>query len=77
MGRTVRAAKVIEPTYQDDRGNAVRNDCPTLPTPAPPRFNLFAAGMAAFCVYFAMYGFRKPIMAVGFADQAGLWPGLD
>ncbi|KQN80779.1 hypothetical protein ASE90_14270 [Sphingomonas sp. Leaf67] len=55
----------------------MRNDCPTLPTPAPSRFSLFAAGMAAFCVYFAMYGFRKPVMAVGFADQAALWPALD
>lgn len=38
---------------------------------------LFAAGLAAFCVYFAMYAFRKPVMAVAFANQAPLWQLLD
>ncbi len=54
-----------------------RSDCPTLPTPAPARSTLLAAGLAAFCVYFAMYAFRKPVMAVAFADQPPLWHLLD
>ncbi|WP_198158619.1 DUF5690 family protein [Sphingomonas hankookensis] len=48
-----------------------------MSTPAPSRVPLFAAGLAAFCVYFAMYAFRKPVMAVAFADQAPLWQLLD
>ena len=54
-----------------------RNDCQSLSTPTPSRAPLFAAGLAAFCVYFAMYAFRKPVMAVAFADQPALWHLLD
>jgi hypothetical protein len=38
---------------------------------------LLAAGLAAFCVYFAMYAFRKPVMAIAFADQHAVLAGLD
>lgn len=59
------------------RRRGFRIDCQPLPTPAPSRVPLFAAGLAAFCVYFAMYAFRKPVMAVAFADQQPLWHLLD
>lgn len=77
MGVAGGRAKVIEPTYRHRRGYGFRSDCQTLPTPAPSRSSLFAAGLAAFCVYFAMYAFRKPVMAVAFADQPPLWHLLD
>ncbi|WP_230770869.1 DUF5690 family protein [Sphingomonas sp. Leaf4] len=48
-----------------------------MPPPTPTSRQLLTAGLAAFAVYFAMYAFRKPVTAVGFADQAALWPGLD
>ncbi|MEG3083751.1 DUF5690 family protein [Sphingomonas sp. PB2P12] len=34
-------------------------------------------GVAAFCVYFAMYGFRKPIAAAGFDGIPAVFAGLD
>jgi MFS family permease len=77
MGRGRRGAKVIEPTYRRRRRQGFRSDCQNLPTTAPSRFPLFAAGLAAFCVYFAMYAFRKPVMAVAFTDQPPLWHLLD
>ncbi len=59
------------------RRGLFRSDCPPVSAPAPSRSRLFAAGLAAFCVYFAMYAFRKPVMAVGFADQPMLLAGFD
>lgn len=35
------------------------------------RLTALAMGCAAFCAYFAMYAFRKPIAAASFADVAG------
>ena len=77
MGRKRAGAKVIEPTYRCRRRPKFRSDCQNLPTPASSRTSLFAAGLAAFCVYFAMYAFRKPVMAVAFAGQPPLWHLLD
>ena len=34
-------------------------------------------GVAAFCVYFAMYGFRKPIAAAGFDGVPAMFAGID
>jgi len=34
-------------------------------------------GIAAFCVYFAMYGFRKPVAAAGFVGVPSVFAGVD
>jgi hypothetical protein len=54
--------------------NARHGDRKNLQLRTLPR--LIAAGFAAFCVYLAMYAFRKPIAVATFSDQAPLW-GVD
>ncbi len=39
--------------------------------PSRGEWRLLGAGLAAFCVYFAMYAFRKPIAAATFAHVPG------
>ena len=40
---------------------------------APPVVFAIYGGVASFCAYFAMYAYRKPFTAAGYAHVAG-WP---